>query len=378
MAARLAADASTTDRVPRAMNNEHEHHRRLTEIFGEAVERPEVERDAYLARACRGDAALEGEVRHLLRHDRPLENLQLVAVPPAPETDRAGEIVGRFRIVEPAGKGGMGIVWKAVDGALGRVVAVKFLPQALLDSEVARRRFLREARAAADLSHACIATVYDVGETDGVPYIAMQFVAGNTVRDRVHDAGFSPFDAVRVAACVADALAHAHGRGVLHRDIKPSNIMIQPDGAPVVLDFGVARRTTDTSRLSKTGELIGTIGYMAPEVMKGEDATALSDIYSLGVVLYEMLTGRRPFDDRRVQTFIRATLTLDPELPGRFTAGIPRELDKIVARTLRRPPQERHPDARTLADELGALLASGRLGSAPSHPRRKWWFGFRP
>jgi len=217
-----------------------------------------------------------------------------------------------------------------------------------------------------------------VGEVDGVPYIAMQFVEGSTVRNRINETGFSPFDAVHVAACVADALAHAHERGVLHRDVKSSNIMLQADGSPVVLDFGVARRTADTSRISRTGELIGTIGYIAPEVMKGDDATVHSDIYSLGVVLYEMLAGRRPFDDKRAQRFIHAVLTLDPEAPGRFTAGVPRELDRIVACALKRPPHERYPSARAFADELGGLLAAGRLGNTPARPRRKWWFGFRP
>lgn len=355
-----------------------DHHRRLTEVFSAAVDRPEDERDDFLARACGGDSELENEVRDLLRHDRPVDDLQLVTAPFIPEPDRAGQQVGRFRVVEAAGRGGMGTVWKALDPALGRTVAIKFLSASQAESDVARRRFLREARAASALSHACIATVFDVGELNDVPYIAMQFVEGSTVRDHINEAGFSPFDAVHVAACVADALAHAHGRGVLHRDVKSSNIMLQPDGSPIVLDFGVARRTADTSRISRTGELIGTIGYMAPEVMKGDDATAQSDIYSLGVVLYEMLAGRRPFDDTRAQRFIHAVLTLDPELPGRFTTGVPRELDRIVACALKRAPGERFPDARALANELGGLLAGGKLGNAPARPRRKWWFGFRP
>ena len=357
--------------------HEQEHHQRITSIFAGAVERPEGERDAYLAAACGGDAKLEREVRSLLRHDRPDDELKVVVpVPPAPEADRAGQIVGRFRVVEPLGKGGMGVVWKAEDPALGRAVAIKFLPASQLDSEVARRRFVREARAASTLSHPGLATVYDVGEADGVPYIAMQFVAGQTVRDRLKEARIAPAEAVRIAAAVADALAHAHAHGVVHRDVTASNIMVQPGGTPIVLDFGVARRTADTSRLSKTGDMVGTVGYMAPEIIKGEDATPQSDIFSLGVVLYEMLAGRRPFEDKRMERVIHATLTLDPELPGRFLRGIPRGLDRVVARALKRPVAERYADARGLAADLRALLDAGKLPDPGGAAPRRRRFGF--
>lgn len=356
---------------------EEERHRHITRVFTGAVERREEERDAYLAEACRGDATLEREVRSLLRHDRPHDELA-VAVPaaPAPETDRTGQIVGRFRIVEALGKGGMGVVWKAEDPALGRAVAIKFLPASQLDSELARRRFVREARSASTLSHPGLATVYDVGEADGVPYIAMQFVAGRTVREHAREGRLAPARAARIAAAVADALAHAHTHGVVHRDVTASNIMVSPDGAPVVLDFGVARRSADVSRLSKTGDMVGTIGYMAPEIIKGEDATPQSDLFSLGVVLYEMLTGRRPFENKRMERVIHATLTLDPELPGRVVRGIPRELDRIVAHALRRSAAERYADARALAADLRSLLAAGKLPEHGGTPGRRRRFGF--
>jgi serine/threonine protein kinase len=356
---------------------EQERHQRITDVFAETVQRPETERDAYLADVCRGDAELEEEVRSLLRHDRPDDELTAIAArAPVPEADRVGQVVGRFRIVGALGQGGMGVVWKAEDPALAREVAIKFLPAAQLDSELARRRFIREARSASVLAHPGVATVYDVGEADGVPYIAMQFVDGRSVRDLAKERRFTPAEAVRIAIRVADVLLHAHQHGVIHRDVTGSNIMIQPDGTPVVLDFGVARRAADTSRLSKTGDMVGTVGYMAPEIIKGEDATPQCDIFSLGVVLYEMLAGRRPFENKRMERVIHATLTLDPELPGRFVTGIPRELDRIVAKALKRSPAERYRDARAMKDDLEALLAGGKLPQ-PGTTGRKRRFGFR-
>jgi serine/threonine-protein kinase len=195
------------------------------------------------------------------------------------------------------------------------------------------------------------------------------------VRELVRERPFAPEAAVRIAARVADVLAHAHAHAVVHRDVTASNIMVGADGLAMVLDFGVARRTTDTSRLSKTGDMVGTVGYIAPEVIRGEDATPQSDVFSLGVVLYEMLTGRRPFEDKRMERVIHATLTLDPELPGRLVAGVPRELDRVVARALKRSRAERYPDARSRANDLDALLASGRLAPTPG-PQRKRRLGF--
>jgi serine/threonine-protein kinase len=351
----------------------HKRHQRITDLFIAAVERPESEREAYLAAACGGDTELQDEVRSLLRYDRAQE-LRVVVPPPAvPDVDRTGQRVGRFEIVGVLGKGGMGVVWKAEDPALKRVVAIKFLPSSQRDSDVARRRFLREARAASILSHPGVATVYDVGEQDGVPYIALRFVPGRTVREALKEQRLDPALAVRIAARVADVLAHAHENGIVHRDITASNIMVEPDGTATVLDFGVARRTADTSRLSKTGDMVGTVGYMAPEIIKGEDATPQSDLFSLGVVLYEMLAGHRPFENKRMERVIHATLTLDPELPGRFVPGVPRELDRVLAKALKRSERERYASARELATDLNTLLASGRLPDGGTTQRRRWF-----
>lgn len=347
--------------------DERERHLRIAEIFSGAVDLPMSERDAFLERECGGDTELERDVRSVLMFDR-AESLSPTGLPhsePVEETDRTGQMVGRYRIVERLGKGGMGVVWRAEDPVLRRNVAIKFLPAAQRESETARRRFLREARAASVLTNPGIAGVLDVGEIEGAPYIAMQMVEGRTVRECVRDGGMTPVQAVRIAARVAEILEDAHAHHVIHRDITSSNIIVQPDGTPRVVDFGVARRTTDTSRLSKTGVTVGTIGFIAPEVIEGEDATAQSDVFSLGVVLYEMLTGRLPFEFKRIERVLHATLTLDPEPPRRLAPAIPRELERIVMKALSRRRDRRYASARELAGDLQAVLESGTLKTAP-------------
>jgi eukaryotic-like serine/threonine-protein kinase len=354
--------------------DERERHLRIAEIFAGAVDLEGEARDAFLGRECEGDEDLERDVRSVLLFDRAESLVPIRVRTPAEtpeETDLTGRTVGRCTVVAKLGKGGMGTVWKAEDPLLGRTVAIKFLSANQRDNDLARRRFLREARAASALTHPDVATVYEVGELDGVPYIAMQLVEGRTIRQHVREEHLPPVRAVRIAARVAEILDDAHAHGVVHRDITSNNIMVQPDGTPKVVDFGVARRAADTSRLSRTGVTVGTVGFIAPEVIEGRDATPQSDIFGLGVVLYEMVTGRMPFENKRMDRVLHATLTLDPESPRRLVADVPRELDRIVMKALSRRLTTRYQTAREMADDLQNLLESGALRASSESRRRR-------
>ena len=350
--------------------HDRELHRKASEVFLGAISLPEANRDAFVATACGGDADLEKEVRSLLNHHVPDSEVVTEAGPPEEPKDMTGETVGRYRIVSSLGRGGMGVVWKAEDRVLGRGVAIKFLPPAQARSEVSRRRFLREARAASSLAHQGIATVYDVGEHEGAPYIAMQLVEGRTVRQRLKQQPYAPAEAVRVALQTARVLEYAHANGVVHRDVSPSNIMVTHEGAIVVLDFGVALRSTDTSRISRSGELVGTIGYMAPEVIVGEDATAQSDVYSLGVVLYQMLTGYLPFQSDKPSEVIKGTREFNPEPASKLVRGVPKALDRVMATALARDLAQRYASAQKFADDLEAVLRDGSLSRYPREASR--------
>ena len=350
--------------------HKQELHRRASEVFNQAIELPAAEREAYLGTACGGDRLLENEVRSLLDHHVPDSQAATEHVPHEEPRDMTGVTVGRYRIVARLGRGGMGVVWRAEDDMLHRAVAIKFLPPAQARSETSRRRFLREARAASSLSHPGIATVYDVGEHDGDPYIAMQLVEGRTIRDCLKQAPYSPAEAVRIVLQAARVLEYSHAQGVIHRDISASNLMVTNQGTVIVLDFGVALHAVDTTRLSRSGELVGTLGYMAPEIIDGEDATAQSDVFGLGVVLYQMLTGFMPFQTKRPVRIVTPPRQLVPEAAGRIVAGIPRELDHAIAKALARDRAERYSGAQQFADDLERIVNADYLSREPVRASR--------
>ena len=272
-----------------------------------------------------------------------------------------GRTFGRFRIVGSLGEGGMGTVWKAEDDLLGRSVALKLLSARLADSESARARLLREARAAGALDHPGIGTVYDAGEQDGEIFIAMRLVDGGTVADRIQSQGaLGLLDAVRIAASAADALGHAHARGILHRDVSARNLMLTKDGQVIVVDFGLAL-AEGASRLTQSGTTVGTAYYMAPEIALGQQADRRSDIYSLGAVLHEMLTGAPPFEGDRLQAVLYAAVNTRATPPSTKRPEIPPELDRIVLKALAKKPEERYATMEALRDDLEALDASGEV-----------------
>ena len=261
--------------------------------------------------------------------------------------------VGRYRVLSLIGAGGMGEVYLGDDAKLGRRVAIKILPEAVSRDTEAKLRMLREARAVAALDHPNVCTIYEVGEHEGRPYIAMQFVDGETLFDRLKQSRLSLSECLDVGTQIAAALDEAHSHGVIHRDIKPMNIMLTPRGQVKVLDFGLAkfdgRADPSTDLKSRTGIVTGTAPYMSPEQLRGAPVDARSDIFSLGVVLYEMATGTRPFERPSTVSTITAILFEDPE-PIAEAAFQP--LASIVRRALAKEPSKRYATAAMLLEAL--------------------------
>ncbi|HEX6903028.1 MAG TPA: protein kinase [Thermoanaerobaculia bacterium] len=276
-----------------------------------------------------------------------------------------GETVSHYRILDRLGGGGMGIVYKALDLRLDRVVALKFLASQRGAPEDEKKRFLREARAASSLDHPNICTLYEIGETeDGAVFLAMAFCEGETLRERLDGGPLTVAEAVEIACQIAAGLAKAHERGVIHRDIKPANVILTRDGMVKIVDFGIAR-LTDQSRLTRAGTAMGTLSYMPPEQFRGEAADARADVWSLGVVLYEMVAGRLPFEGSDEREIVRGILHHHPPSMSALRSGVPPALDRIVERALSKHPDDRPPDMERMLAELRDLtpgLKTSRSG----------------
>ena len=272
-----------------------------------------------------------------------------------------GESISHYRILEELGRGGMGVVYKAEDTKLKRIVALKFLPSHLSASDQDRERFTQEAQAAATLNHPNICTIYDIKEEEGHQFIVMEYVDGRTLRDIV-GAPLPVDEAVSHAIQIGEALHEAHSKGIVHRDIKSENIMLNSKNQVKVMDFGLAK-LKGSMRLTKTSSVVGTLAYMAPEQIQGGNLDARSDIFSFGVVLFEMLTGRLPFRGEHDAALMYSILNEDPEPMRRFSATIPPEVDRIVMRSLQKDPAARYESVREMINELSH--AKHRL----AHPR---------
>ncbi len=265
--------------------------------------------------------------------------------------------LGRYVIQSELGRGAMGVVYKANDTVLERTVAVKTVNMAL-EREGALKyeaRFYQEARAAGSLNHPNIVTVYDVGKEGDIAYMAMELIEGVEVRSMIAEGRAVPVaQAVSIAAQVAEGLAYAHQHGVVHRDVKPANIMVVKDGLVKITDFGIARMRAASDELTQTGVMLGSPKYMSPEQVIGKRADQRSDLFSLGVILYELLTGAAPFNGENVTALMYQIVNFAPPAPSVVNPAVPELLDYIVAKMLAKPLEERYQSAADLAQDLRA------------------------
>src|SRR6476619_4983193 len=360
---------------------------RVNDLFQSAAERAPEERASFLDEGCHGDEGLRREVESLLASYERAENfIESPAFAIAPElltNDRAGalagKVIGHYRIESLIGVGGMGEVYLARDERLGRKVALKLLPDRLTVDETQLSRFKAEARSASALNHPNILTVYEIGAEGNRQFIAKEFIEGMTLRASLAGGRMSLHAALEVAVQVASALAAAHETGVVHRDIKPKNIMLRPDGYAKVLDFGIAKLTeqrpaSDHSDLGTTavlqtqpGLVLGTGRYMSPEQARGQTVDARSDIWSLGVVLYEMVGGSPPFRGETPSDCIASILKTEPPPLSGVLSDVPRKLESILQKALRKNSEERYQtikemlaDLRNLKGELEAESSSSQ------------------
>jgi serine/threonine-protein kinase len=275
-----------------------------------------------------------------------------------PEQGSLPALLGDYELREELGRGGMGVVFRAVQRSLGREVAVKVMLRGALASLTERQRFAAEAQAAARLSHPGIVPVYEVAEADGCPYFSMQYVRGPTLAQRLAQGPLSAREAARILLAVARAIDYAHQQGVLHRDLKPSNILLDAQGQPHVTDFGLAKQLDSDLSLTRSGAVLGTPAYMAPEQAAGhkDQLGPATDVYALGVILYHMLTGRPPFQAAHPAQMVLMVLEQEPPPPRVLVPEVDRDLEMICLRCLQKPIDLRYPTAGALADDLEAYL----------------------
>ena len=356
--------------------------KQVNDLFQSAVERAPEERAAFLDEACHGDEGLRREVGSLLTsHERSENFIELPAFEVAPElvtNERAGALVGKlighYRIESLIGVGGMGEVYLARDERLGRKAALKLLPGNLTTDEMQLSRFKNEARSASALNHPNILTVYEIGAEGNRQFIATEFIEGVTLRASIAYGRMNPHAALEIAVQVASALAAAHEAGVVHRDIKPENIMLRPDGYAKVLDFGIAKlteqrpasdgHTVETTAMLQTraGLVLGTAHYMSPEQARGQKVDARTDIWSLGVVLYEMVGGNPPFRGETPSDCIASILTTEPPPLSGVLPDVPLKLESILQKALRKNSDERYQTIKEMLADLRIL--KGELESS--------------
>jgi serine/threonine protein kinase len=365
---------------------------KVEKICQSALELEANQRTAFIEQACGADAELRREVGSLLKFDKPgdrfieqpaLEAAARMIAQGQPES-LLGQQLGSYQIQSLLGAGGMGVIYKGRDIRLNRPVAMKVLPRDKVSDPERKKRFVQEAKAASALNHPNIITIYDIGNQDGVDFIVMEYVQGNTLDQRIPRKGIKLNQAIKIAIHIADALSRAHAAGIIHRDLKPSNVMLTDDGLVKVLDFGLAKLTevggegreaVTRESLTEEGMIIGTVSYMSPEQAEGKRVDARSDIFSFGAVLYEMLSGQKAFEGDTKMSTLAAIVKQEPKPINQLVSDIPLELEKIINRCLRKDPARRVQhmgDVKLELEDLKEELSSGELADTQPATRPAW------
>lgn len=350
--------------------------RKVKEIFHQALRLGPSDREAYLQESCGDDPTLRIEVESLLISLD--EAKTFLEQPPTllwSDSEmswqfRSGDLISHYRILKPIGVGGMGQVYLAEDENLHRKVALKILPHDVVEDIDRLRRFKREAFAVSSLNHPNILTIFEFVEVDGVPVLASEYVRGCTLRNRITERELDVDAATDIAIQIASALQTAHDAGVIHRDIKPENIMIRDDGYVKVLDFGLAkligdlrsRETgeTQTQSFSMPGLIMGTVTYMSPEQARSMPIDARTDIFSLGIVLYEMVSGRVPFAGQTSTDVIAEIIQVDPPNASSYNPAVPEQMDRMIKKCLEKNRGDRYQSIGELLADLCALSSQPR------------------
>jgi serine/threonine protein kinase len=349
----------------------------LEELFHEAVGLDPQERADFIARIRTSNPDFAAALEALIAaHERPDGLLDSPAfevygesIANAQPALVVGQIVGHYQIVAPLGKGGMGEVYLASDAKLDRKVALKLLPAEFTNHKERLRRFIQEAKAASSLNHPNIITIHEIGQADGAHFIATEFIDGQTLKKRMAQTRMQLPDVLDVSIQTAGALEAAHAAGLVHRDIKPDNIMVRPDGYVKVLDFGLAKLTEKSSRLKTAGSevdtmvkahttpgtVLGTVNYMSPEQARGQELDQRTDVFSLGIVLYEMVAGRAPFAAATSIDTLVSILEKEPSPLAEYTPEAPAEFQRIINKALRKNREERYQTIKDLLIDLKSL-----------------------
>ena len=375
----------------------HDSEERDESIFHEALERePGSEREEFLTEACVGDSALRAAVERLLvAHEKAGSVFDVPAVTENDESDLEATTVdldmaghsgipqpglriryfGDYELLEEIARGGMGVVYRARQTNLKRTVALKMILAGRFAGEEDVQRFYTEAEAAARLDHPGIVPIYEIGEWEGQHYFSMSFVEGESLGERLRSGACSPREAAQMLKSIVEAVAYAHGEGVIHRDLKPANILLDKDDVPRITDFGLARKMDEESALTMSGQILGTPSFMPPEQAAGKhkEVGETADVYSLGAILYTLLTGGPPFRAANVMDTLKQVAEQEPVPPRQLDPGIPRDLEIVCLKCLQKEPRKRYATATALGDDMSRFLQGKPVHARPVRRAERAW-----